>query len=81
MGRAVESNQLVESIAHSLEGSLAAIDNSVRATNLATARTATTEKLLWNLGDPVENIRKGAAQLAGGVILGSWRCLDVGTLI
>lgn len=78
VGGAVESDQLVESVTHPLKGSLAAVHDAVGSTSLPSGRAATTEKLLGDFSDPVKDVCQSAAQLARGVVLGSWRCLDVG---
>ncbi len=76
VSRAVEGDELIETIAHSLESSLASIDDSVGA-SLATAVASTTEELLGDFGYAIENIGQGTTEFTRGVVLGSRRCLDI----
>ena len=77
VSRAVEGDEFIETIAHSLESSLASIDDSVGATSLATTVASTTEELLGDFGDAIENIGQGTTEFTRGVVLGSRRCLDI----
>ena len=77
VSRAVEGDEFVETIAHSLESSLASIDDSVGAAGLAAAVASTTEELLGDFSYAVENISQSTTELTRGVILGSGRSLDI----
>ena len=77
VSRAVKSDQLVESIAHPGEGPLTAIYDPVGTPSLTPTSASTTKELLGDLGDSVKDVRECAAQLTRGVILGSWRRLNV----
>lgn len=74
---AVEGDELVETVAHALEGTTCSVNNPVGPANLAAFGVGLADDLLGNLNHAIKNVAEGAAEFAGGGVLSSWRGLNV----
>ena len=77
VGRAVESEKLVEAVTEAAEGAMRAVDCAVRPTGFATVLLGSANDHLRDFGDTIQNVPDCATQFAGGCVLGAWRSLDI----
>lgn len=77
ISRAVESDELVESVTEAAEGATDAIDSSVGVTDFVSFGIGPADDLLGNFYDSVENVTDCAAELTSRGVFGAWRGLDV----
>ena len=74
---AVESDELVESVAKALKGAATSVNYSIGPTCLATITIGFADHLLRNFNDSVKDVAKRAAKLASRSVSRAGRRLDV----
>lgn len=75
--RAVESDELVETVSEAAEGAAGAVDHSMRPTSFAAVIFSLAHDLLGDFNYPVENVGNSPSQLTGGVVFGAGRNMNV----
>ncbi len=77
IGGACEGEELVETVTEAAKRTVGAIDRTVSPTSLATVGLVLADDLFRDFDNAVNDVADGAAELAGGCVGGSGRCLDV----